>query len=205
MSAAAYRPRSIPVLAAGIAVGLMLTGCGGGDDDTAPAPTPESSAPESSSPVSSATSGGTDTVAWVDGFCGAINGFADDYNNLPAPPDSDTFEAIRESTSAQLGAVVAVLDKAIAALDALPPAPGSTAEAAARTATDNYTAARKTAATAKTELDAAPIDDVEAQSRAVDGMIAAQEQAHKSLDPVSALMDAPNLLDATADAPNCAP
>lgn len=194
MSVAAFRPRSIPIMVAGIAVGLVLTGCGGGDE-AAPAPTAESSA--------TSPDNGTGAAAWVDAFCGAINGFVDDYNNLPRPTEGDTFEAIRESTSTQLGEVVAVLDKAIAALEKLPEAPDSTAESAARTATDNYTTARETAAMAKTELDAAPVDDVEAQGRAVDSLIAAENQAYRSLDPVAPLIDAPELLEAAATAPNC--
>jgi hypothetical protein len=142
-------------------------------------------------------------VDWVDGFCGAINDFITDQNNLPVPADDGTIAEIQRGTSTYLGDYVAVLDKAIAALSALPQAPDSTAEAAARTATENYTAARDEAATAKTELDAADPDDVEAQNRAVDGLVATQEHAHKSLDAVGPLAGSPELAAAAATAPNC--
>lgn len=194
MSPVSYRLRSMSVLIAGFAVGLALTACGSGDG-AAEAPATGSSA--------TSPSKGTDAVAWVDGFCGAIKGFVTDQDNLPVPSEGDTVEAIQRATSTQLGGFVAVLDKAIAALAALPEAPDSITETAARTATDNYTAARETAATAKTELDAAAPDDVEAQNRAVDGLIAAQEQAHKSLDPVAPLVGSPELKEAAAKAPKC--
>lgn len=195
MPCVSYRRRSMRMLAAGIAACLAATSCTS-DEGTAAAPTTRSS--------TTSPGAGTDAVAWVDGFCKAINGFVAGNNDLPEPAEGDTVEAIQRSTSTQLEGFVAVLDQAIAALAAVPEAPGPVAETAVRTATDNYTAARETAAKAKTELDAAAPDDIEAQNRAVDGLLAAQEQAHRSLDPLAPLAGAPELAEASAKAPNCA-
>lgn len=193
-----HRRRRVPVLV--VAVGLALTACSSGND-TAARTTPPTT--ESTTTPPSSTAAATGPVGWVDGFCGAVNGFITDQNNLPVPPDDGTIAEIQRGTSTYLGDYVEVLDKALAALSALPPATDPVAEAAASTATENYTAARDAAATAKTELDAADPDDVEAQNSAVDGLVVAQEHAHKSLDPITPLAGSPELTEAAATAPNC--
>ncbi len=201
-----YRWSRIGLLVvAGASLSLALAGCeaASGNNSAAPSSSPAPSAPPPT------TGAEVDTVVaavrWMDGFCGVVNGFLADNNNMQAPADGNTVEEIQQSTSKQLGEYAAILGKAVDGLNALPPAPAPAGEAAKKTYLEKYTAARDNAISAKTQLDAAADDDVEAQGRAVDGLIAAQEDAHSALDPVGAIISSPELTAAAATAPRCQP
>ncbi|WP_216216032.1 hypothetical protein [Amycolatopsis aidingensis] len=194
--------RSTFFFAACLAASLALTACDSGSETPQAPGDQDTSAPATTSTPATSPAG-ADPVAWVDGFCGAVNGFSARLNEMPQPTNGDTVGEIQRQTSELLAHFVTTLDEAIAALDALGPPPDATAETAERTTRDNYATARETAAAAKEKLDAAHHEDVDAQNHAADGLIKAQEHAHKSLDPVGELTGSPELVEAAADAPNC--
>ncbi|GAB3722018.1 hypothetical protein GCM10027598_36370 [Amycolatopsis oliviviridis] len=183
------------VVAAAIGIALALTGCS------------SDPAPQAAQPASAPSPSGADpaaTEAWMNGFCGAVHDFIDGNNKMPAA-GGDTVEAITKSTSDQLGHYAGILGKTVDALNALPPAPVPAADAAEKDFLGKYTAARDKVTKAKADLDAAKRSDTAAQSRAVDGLMAAQKDAHGALDPVKAVLDSPELTKAAATAARCRP
>jgi hypothetical protein len=184
--------RSIAGLGAGL--GLLLAGCGGGGAVSAPPAQPAPPAVD------------TAATAWMDGYCDAVHGFIADNNAMPAPANgARTIPEILRATSKQLGDYATILGRAVDKLTALPPAPVPAGETAKKTFLDNYTSARDKAASAKTALDAANKNDTSAQARAVDGLMAAQQDAMGAMDPVGAIKDSPELAQASARAPKCVP
>ncbi|EMD22735.1 hypothetical protein [Amycolatopsis azurea] len=179
---------------AAIGIALALTGC-------TPAPQAMEKAPVA--PSSSAADQSA-TVAWMNGFCGAVKDFIDGNNKMPAA-GGDTVEAITKSTSDQLGHYASILGKTVEELNALPSAPVPAADAAKKDFLGKYTAARDKVVKAKADLDAAKRSDTAAQARAVDGLMAAQKDAHGALDPVKAVLDSPELTKAAATAERCRP
>lgn len=188
------------LVVAGASLSLVLAGCGT-DNSAAPPPSPTPAG--SPTPTTGDIDGVEAAVRWMDGFCGTVDDFLADNNNMQPPPEGATVEEIQQSTSTQLGEYAAILGKAVDGLSTLPPAPVPAAEAAKKTYLDRYTSARDKATSAKTQLDAAADDDIEAQGRAVDGLIAAQEDALSALDPVGAIINSPELSAAAATAPRC--
>ncbi|MEU3628837.1 hypothetical protein BS329_01520 [Amycolatopsis coloradensis] len=180
--------------AAGIAlVAMVLAGC-------APDPAPQA-APAAPSP---SVADSAAAVTWMNGFCGAVKDFVDGNNKMPSA-SGETVEAIKKSTSDQLGHYAAILAKTVDDLNALPASPVPAGEAAKQDFLGKYTSARDKTVKAKTGLDAAGKNDTAAQGRAVEGLIAAQKDTHSALDPVAAVLGAPELKTAAATAERCRP
>lgn len=180
--------------AAGIALAAMvLAGC-------APDPAPQA-APAAPSP---SVADSAAAVTWMNGFCGAVKDFIDGNNKMPSA-SGETVEAIKKSTSDQLGHYAAILTKTVDGLSALPASPVPAGEAAKQEFLGKYTSARDKTVKAKTDLDAAGKNDTAAQGRAVEGLIAAQKDTHSALDPVAAVLGAPELKTAAATAERCRP
>ncbi|WP_414937168.1 hypothetical protein [Amycolatopsis sp. cmx-11-51] len=172
---------------------MVLAGC-------APDPAPQAAqAPPSSSVADSAAA-----VTWMNGFCGAVKDFIDGNNKMQSA-SGDTVEAIKKSTSDQLGHYAAILIKTVDGLGALPAAPVPAGEVAKQDFLAKYTSARDKTVKAKADLDAAGKNDTAAQGRAVEGLIAAQKDTHSALDPVAAILGAPELKTAAATAQRCRP
>ncbi|MFE6610971.1 hypothetical protein [Amycolatopsis sp. NPDC057786] len=144
------------------------------------------------------------SVAWMNGFCGAVKDFIEGHNRMPSA-SGETVEAIKKSTSDQLGHYAAILAKTADGLGALPAAPVPAGDAAKQDFLAKYTSARDRTVKAKADLDAAGKNDTAAQGRAVDGLIAAQKDTHGALDPVAAILGAPELKTAAATAERCRP
>ncbi|WP_409497418.1 hypothetical protein [Amycolatopsis sp. cmx-11-12] len=180
--------------AAGIALAAMvLAGCA---PDSAPQAAPVAPSP---SVADSAAA-----VTWMNGFCGAVKDFIDGNNKMPSA-SGETVEAIKKSTSDQLGHYAAILTKTVDGLSALPASPVPAGEAAKQEFLGKYTSARDKTVKAKTGLDATGKNDTAAQGRAVEGLIAAQKDTHSALDPVAAVLGAPELKTAAATAERCRP
>lgn len=183
--------------AAGTSFALLLTGCGQGApviDVSAESPSNTVSAPSSTKPA--------DAVHWMDGFCGAVEGFLADNNAMQAPT-SDSIDDGRQGLSKMLGDYTAILDKAINRLADLPPIADPVGQAAKQTFVGNYTSARDTATSAKAQLDAASPTDVDAQIRAAEAWTAAQQTALSAVSPESAIMTSPELRTALTSAHQC--
>ncbi|MFI7122740.1 hypothetical protein [Amycolatopsis sp. NPDC049868] len=175
--------------AAGIALAVVvLAGCA---PDLAPAARQVAVSPSAA-------------VAWMNGFCGAVKDFIDGNNQMPSA-SGETVEAVKKSTSDQLGHYAEILAKTVDGLGALPAAPVPAGDAAKQEFLAKYTAARDKTVKAKAGLDAAGKNDTAAQSRAVEGLIAAQKDTHSALDPVAAVRSAPELKTAAATAERCRP
>ncbi|MBB5856498.1 hypothetical protein ACFQ05_26800 [Amycolatopsis umgeniensis] len=175
--------------AAGIA--LALAGC---SPDPAPQAAPAAPSSAAADPAA--------TVAWMNGFCGTVKDFVEGNNKMPSG-GGETIEAIKKSTSDQLGHYAAILGKTVDGLSALPAAPVPAGETAKQDFLGKYTSARDKTVKAKTDLDASKKDDTAAQGRAVEGLIAAQKDTHGALDPVAAILGAPELKAAAATAERC--
>ncbi len=183
---------------AGLALAaLALAGCAPDPaPQAAPAPPPVTSA----SPAADSAA----TVAWMNGFCGAVRDFVDGNNKMPSA-SGETVEAIKKSTSDQLGHYATILSKTVDGLSALPASPVPAGETAKQEFLGKYTAARDKTVKAKADLDASGKNDTAAQGRAVEGLIAAQKDTNGALDPVAAILGAPELKTAAATAERCRP
>jgi hypothetical protein len=193
----AFRRRS-PVwlfAAAGTSLALLLTGCGHG------APVIDVSAESPSSTVSVPTES-ADAVHWMDGFCGAVEGFLTDTGAMQTPSTSG--DDGQQVISKILGDYAAILDKAIDSLADLPSIADPVGQTAKQTFVGNYTSARDMATSAKTQLDAASPMDFDAQMHAADAFAAAQQKALSAVSPELAIMASPELRTALASAHRCA-
>lgn len=183
--------------AAGTGLALLLVGCGHG------APVVDVSAESRSNTVSSPSSTEPfDAVHWMDGFCGAVNGFLADLSAMQVPT-SDPIDDGRQNTSKLLGDYAAVLDKAINRLADLPPVADPVGQAAKQTFVGNYTSARDMAASAKAELDASSPSDFDALMRATEALMAAQQTAMSAVSPELAIITSPDLRTAVTSAHQC--
>lgn len=197
MCAARKTPARLLATTGIVVATLALTGCA---SDPAPQAAPAAPSP---APASSATDPAA-AVTWMNGFCGAIKGFIDGNNKMPAA-GGETLDAIKKSTSDQLGHYASILGKTVDDLSALPAASVPAGETAKKDFLAKYTAAHDKTVKAKADLDAAGKNDTAAQSRAVEGLIAAQKDAHSALDPVKAVLGSPELTTAAATAERCRP
>ncbi|HET6286047.1 MAG TPA: hypothetical protein VFG15_04755 [Amycolatopsis sp.] len=143
-------------------------------------------------------------VAWMNGFCGAVKDFIEGNNKMTSAT-GETVEAIKKSTSDQLGHYATILAETVDGLGALPAAPVPAGETAKKDFLVKYTSARDKTVKAKADLDAAGKNDTAAQARAVEGLISAQKDTHGALDPVAAILGAPELKTAAATAERCRP
>lgn len=183
------------LVTAGTSLALLLTGCGeitpvidlSAESDTA-------SAPSSTGPA--------DAVRWMDGLCGAVDGFLADNNAMQTPANDP--ENGQKELSTMLGYYAAILDTAIDRLADLPPVADPIGQAAQQTFVGNYTSARDVVTTAKTQLDAAAPDDFDAQMRAGQAFTVAQQTALSSISAEQAIMTSPELSTALTSAHQCA-
>lgn len=153
------------LVVAGTSLSLVLAGCGTGPGDNSAAPSPSSTSTSAPTPTTGDDiDGAAAAVRWMDGFCGTVNDFLADINEMQPPLDGNTVEEIQQATSTQLGEYAAILGKAVDGLNALPPAPVPAGEAAKTAYLETYTSARGTVTSAKTELDAAADDDIDGRA-----------------------------------------
>ena len=184
--------------AAGTSLTLLLAGCSPGAptislSDTVSAPLPGDVPAESA-----------DAVRWLDGFCGAVEGFLTDSNdNMARIPTNVSSDDGQQVFSTMLGDYAAILDKAIDRLADLPPLTDPVGQKAKQTYVEDYTSARDMVTTAKAQLDAASPTDFGAQTRATDAMSAAQQTALSTVSPEMAIMTSPELSTALASAHQC--
>jgi hypothetical protein len=185
------------------ALGLLVGGC---TAETASAPpassssvAPPSSGTSAAAPTSTSVSIDA-TVAWMGGFCGAVNGFRDDLNKTPNVPTGNTEKSINEGTAKQLGYYGENLAKVVDKLTGLPASPVPAAETVKKKFLEKFTAGRDKVVKAKADLDAKRSG---AQGRGVDAMIAAQADVNGLHDPVGAIIDTPELVTASGIAPEC--
>jgi hypothetical protein len=143
-----------------------------------------------------------DAVRWLDGFCGAVNDFLTDNNAMRIPPNVSGRDDSRQ-VSKMLGDYAAILGKAIDRLAVLSPLSDPIGQAAKQAFLGNYTSARDTATSAKAELDAASSTNFDAQVRAAEAMVAAQERALSAVSPELAIMTSSELRAALASAHRC--
>lgn len=189
---------------AAAAFGLLVAGCSAETASAPPAPSsPAAPPPSASAPTSTGVSNDA-TVAWMDGFCGAVNGFRLDVNNSPKVPSGNTEKSIREATGKQLGYYGENLAKAVDRLNGLPASPLPAVEPVKAKFLEKFTSARDKVVKAKADVDSGKSPSA-AQSRGVDAMIAAQEDVKDLYDPVGAVIAVPELATASAMAPGCKP
>lgn len=181
---------------AGTSLALLLAGCGGAPviDVSTESPSSTVSTPSSTAP--------SDAVHWLDGFCGAVNGFLADNNAMQAPA-TDVGDDGRKVLSKMLGDYITILDKAIDRLAALPPVSDPVGQAAKKTFVGNYTSARDMATSARTQLDAASPTDFDAQTSAAEALVSAQQTALSAVSPEMAIMTSPELRAAVTSAHRC--
>ncbi|EME57182.1 hypothetical protein H074_21497 [Amycolatopsis decaplanina DSM 44594] len=108
-------------------------------------------------------------VAWMNGFCGAVKDFVEGNSKMPSA-SGETIEAVKKSTSDQLGHYAAILTKTVDGLSALPAAPVPAGDAAKQDFLGKCTSARDKTVKAKAGLDASGKNDTAAQGRAVEGL-----------------------------------
>jgi hypothetical protein len=186
--------------AAGTSLALLLAGCG---SPGAPAASPSSavSAPSSSD----APTEPVDAVRWMDGFCGAVEGFLKDHNNNATQiPGSVSMDDGRQLFSTMLDDYAAILSKAIDRLADLPPIADPVGQTAKQTFAGNYTSARDMVTSAKTQLDAASPTDFDALTHAAEALATAQQTALTALSPEMAVVNSPELRTAIQSADRCA-
>ncbi len=174
---------------------FAMTACSG---EAPPAPptvtvTPTSTAPEPD----------VETVAWLDGMCGAIYGFVK-ASNEHASRQGSGVEVTRPWLSDNLGVRAQLAGKVVEELNALPASPIPGGDTAKKSLVDSYTTARDAAAEGKRKLDSSR------SQTALDAALKALESAQKPLlettDPFASVkMETPDLLAAVAAAKKCVP
>lgn len=184
--------------AAGTSFALLLAGCSQGAPAVSPSDTVSAPLP-GDVPMEPA-----DTVRWLDGFCGAVEGFlADSNDNAAQIPTNVSSDDGQQVFSKMLGDYAAILGKAIDRLADLPPLADPVGQQAKQTFVGNYTSARDMVTAAKAQLDAASPTDFDAQTRATDAMFAAQQTALNAVSPEMAIMTSPELSTALTSAHQC--
>jgi hypothetical protein len=181
---------------------LVLTACSG----TRAASQPAASQPAASpGPVESTTAADPAAVRWMDGFCGAVNGYRERTNREagPAKPTPSTVAEAQQGLGAELGAIAARTGEVVTKLTALPPAPVPGGDRVREAFVTKYTKARDRAAEAKAELDRAKRGDEASQTPAAKALDQAQQEVDGTYDPVGAVSAFPELMLAAATAPGC--
>jgi hypothetical protein len=137
---------------------------------------------------------------WADGYCVAVGSLVDGLATMPSVDPSTPRRAVQTS-SELLGSMINGLDKAVAGLKALPPAPVAGADAVRENMVAEFTGVRVNAAAAKQRLDAASTAPTIDQStlNAARGPL---DQVSK-LDVLAGFEAVPDLLTAAARAPVC--
>jgi hypothetical protein len=189
-------------IAAGLLGGcLALSACAGPAGPAAPtvtvtAPTtlPRSPAPDPA------------VLSWVDGFCGAVNGYQERANAEAGPVQRTRPGSVAEAQrllSTALGGIADRTGEVVDKLTALPPAPVPLAEEVRAAYVTKFTTARDRATRAKTGLDRAKPGDVASQAPAADAIGLAQQDLDGTYDAVAPLAESPELMLAVASAPGC--
>jgi len=195
------------ILLAFTAVGacVALAGCTG---DTPAAPTaPAPAVTVTSSPTALALPvADPQLVTWLDGFCGAVNGYLQRSNaymtTKPATQTLSMGEAQLDA-SKDLRQVADNAGKVVDEINALPSVSDPQTETAKKSYLDKFTAARDKATQAKAKLDAAKRGNVKAVTEAGDVLTAVQKDVSDFYDPLKPFGADGTYLAAAATAPKC--
>ena len=162
-----------PAIIAGV---LVLAGCA----SAPPGPSPES-------------------VAWVDGVCGAVKPFVEAVAAGPATDGADAAAAIK-SLSTFLDTGATKIDGSIAALGSIGPSPVPGGDEILARMREDYTAQRNALRDAKAGVD---VIDVANPETLATGLPAALQALPPTLDPTKDLRSNTTLAEAVTAAPVC--
>jgi hypothetical protein len=173
-----------------------VTACG---NDSGSGSTNTSS--DSTSTSEETSSGGGDAVAWADEVC---SGIKDEVAALTTTPELDQSnpQAATDGLVTYLGSLEGSLDGMASAVEGAGTPPVDGGEEAVKSFLDQIGTAKESVTSAKSKIEAAPVDDPAAfQSAAA---AAVQDlQALSSMDPTSAFSDNDELNAAYNDAASC--
>ncbi len=186
------------------AMGLAVAGCTGGGGS---GPATTVTVPASTSNVATAPAIDPAAVAWMDGLCGAVNGYHHTVSEdaKKPQPGGTSGAAAQKMVSESLARQAELAGKAVTELAALPASPAPAGETAKKSFLDKFTASRDAAANGKTKLDAAKRGSQSSIDAAIEAMNTAQNAVTDAYDPVAPIMSSPELSVASASAPKCKP
>jgi hypothetical protein len=144
-------------------------------------------------------------VRWVDNFCGVANYLVASGSLTVAPVDSADPAVVKQSFSGSLGRVVDVLNVALHDLDALTPAPVSSADTVVELITEPLGEARDKFTSAKAALDAANTLTVDVFSTLTKDITDATKVMGDAVSRLGVVSLPEELKRAVPQAANCAP
>jgi hypothetical protein len=177
---------------------LTMTSCGDSGDDKGSG---SSSAANTSSSSDSGDSGSGDAVAWADKVC---SGMKDDVAALTNQPslDQSSPQAAKDSLVAYLTKLETSLDGMASAVQDAGDAPVDGGADAVKDFLDQISTAKGAVTSAKSKIDAAPVDDPTAFQAAASS--ATQDlTALSSMDPTKSFSNNKELNDAYNKAESC--
>jgi hypothetical protein len=190
-----FKRRSIAAVAAGIGLTVALAGCG----DSKPAAAPAAPTSSTAKPVPV----GSDVVAWMNGFCGAVTG-------LTKPPEladpqvvSGDFAGARTALDQNFAQLANFVNAAYTGLTKLAPAPIQAGDAAKKELVDALAPVRDRIADSQHKLDAAPVGDQQALLDGGKNMDAVLAGVNALGSAPTDLPDSPELTSAAGQAANC--
>ncbi|HEX6353391.1 hypothetical protein [Actinophytocola sp.] len=179
-----------------VLLAFVVTSCsdGGGSGST-------TTSSDTTSTSEEATGGDSEAVAWADEVC---SGIKDEVSALTTTPELDQSnpQAAKDGLVTYLGTLETSLDGMASAVEGAGTPPVDGGDEAVKSFIDQIGTAKESVTSAKSKIEAAPVDDPAAFQAAA--AAAVQDlQALSSMDPTSAFSDNEELNAAYNDAPAC--
>jgi hypothetical protein len=171
-----------------LSLALVATGCGNSDGD-------------GGNSGSSADGGNSDAVAWADKVCSGIKDDIAAVSNTPEISQTDP-QAAKDGLVDYLGTLETSLDGMASAVEDAGTPPVDNGAAAVQGFLDQIASAKESVGSAKTKVEAAPVDDPAAFQTAVAGATS-DLAALGDLDPTSSFSDNKELEEAYNKAESC--
>jgi hypothetical protein len=183
-------------------VAVLLTLTAAGCSESGSGGTSSGSTNESTASSEASGGGSSDAVAWADEVC---SGIADDIAALTTQPDIDPSnpQAAKDGLVTYLGQLETSLDGMASAVEDAGTPPVDGGEEAATSFLDQIGTAKEAVTSAKTKMEAAPVDDPAAFQTAATGAMQDLQALSEMEDPTSSFSDNPELKAAYDEAESC--
>jgi hypothetical protein len=180
--------------AAAVLLALVMTSCGNSDDGDG--------AGSTSGTDTASESGGGDAVAWADEVCSSIK---DDVTALSAQPDIDLSnpQAAKDGLITYLGTLETSLDGMTSAVQDAGTPPVEGGDEAVKGFVDQISTAKDAVTSAKSKIEAAPVDDPAAFQAAATSATEDLQALSDMGDPTASFSENKELAAAYNEAKSC--
>jgi hypothetical protein len=197
--------RGLGLVAAGVAVALLLAGCGdkvAGTASVAPGAGAAVTSGSSSAPSPSGSGSSSSAEAWADQLCGSFLPLASIGQTPPDMSSASDPASAKKAISDYLTKAVNAFQTAVDGLNNLPSAPNAAAETAKTALVTALTPALQTMKDANDKLSAAG-NDPQSMLDAVKSMEGLGTSMQSISSPLNSLTSSPEMEAAYKAAPNC--